>query len=205
MTIGLSIQQVSRTVQKERRWIKSLCPIEKQKQRDKIELRNKDLTQELKTTGFRTANLTKFSITYWEKERLKVRVLSGSCGHCIIVPMTHSLPCRVIMHSHPFSWNLFELPQRLNNLGHLVNLVTRLVSANAVLMPHADNSFRGSGMIWLCLLAVSLSTIMMQCPKEGLLFLTGSWYEKAHGAKPQPTAMVELLAWDSGRNKHLLL
>ena len=51
---------------------------------------------------------------------------------------------------------LVELPERLKTLGHRVNLVTWLVSANAGQVPHADNSFKGSGMIWLCLLAFSL-------------------------------------------------
>lgn len=35
-------------------------------------------------------------------------------------------------------------------------MVTWLVAANAVQMPLADNSFKDSGMIWLCLLAFSL-------------------------------------------------
>ena len=131
MTIGLSIQQVGRTVQKERRWVKSLCPMAEQKQRNKTELVIKDLTKELKTAGgFRTTNFTEFSIIYWEKDTLKIPMLIGSRGSCIIVPTTQSPSLQDNYAFSPIATGLVEPPYGLNTLGHHVNLAMWLVSAN---------------------------------------------------------------------------
>lgn len=131
MTTEFSIQQVGRTVQKERGWVKSLYPMAEQKQRNKTELVIKDLTKELKTAGgFRTTNFTKFSIIYCKKDTLKIPTLIDSHGSYITVPTTHSPSLQDNYAFSPIATGLVEPPYGLNTLGHRVNLAMWLVSAN---------------------------------------------------------------------------